>query len=65
MVCRVKVGVISDVGLIEWTVEVLLVSLSEQLNAWVASGSQNVKLEWLGETNWIGCREDIDGPGAF
>ena len=65
MVCRVKVGVIGDVGLIEWTVEVLLVSLSEQLNAWVASGSQNVKSEWLGETSWIGCREDIDGPGAF
>ena len=38
---------------------------SEQLNVWVASESQNVKSEWLGETNWIGCKEDIDGPGAF
>ena len=38
---------------------------SEWLNVWVASESQNVKSEWLGETNWIGCKEDIDGPGAF
>ena len=24
-----------------------------------------MKSEWLGETNWIGCKEDIDGLGAF
>ena len=64
MVCREKVGVLSSVGSIKWTTEVLLLSPLEQLNDWVAS-SQNVKSEWLGETNWIGCKEDIDGPGAL
>ena len=24
-----------------------------------------MKSEWLGETNWVGCKEDIDGPDAF
>lgn len=38
---------------------------SEQLNVWVASESQNAESEWLGETNWVGCREDIDGPSTF
>ena len=38
---------------------------SEQLDIWVSSESQKVKSKWLGETNWTGCREDIDGPGAF
>jgi len=41
------------------------VGLSERLNVWGASESQSVKLEWLGETNCIGCKEDIGGPGAF
>ena len=38
---------------------------SEQLNVWVALESQNMKSEWLGETNWVGCKEGIDGSGAF
>ena len=51
MGCGEKVGVISGVELIKWTVEVLLAGPSEQLNVWVASESQNVKSAWFGEIN--------------